>query len=219
MPDHPLSFGGHTLVVLDTCVLLPPRLSDVLFDLYLEGLYFPQWTKDIEAEFLKNWSNVGKNAPNGSAQRRLDCFQAAANNRHEIFGHNKSENIRMVPAQVDPGDRHVISAALVLRAACESEADKVIVVTSNIAHMAPKHVEKLGVEVIRPGTFIDNLCEASPERVGLALNRTVNDLKNPPYTQAQLLGALSLHKATATVRWFSKQWGIPPELPATERSR
>ena len=33
---HPLSAEGDTLAVLDACVLLPPRLSDVLFDLYLD---------------------------------------------------------------------------------------------------------------------------------------------------------------------------------------
>ena len=48
--DQPLSPGDDTLVVLDTCALLPPRLSDVLFDLALEGLYLPHWTAEIEAE-------------------------------------------------------------------------------------------------------------------------------------------------------------------------
>lgn len=42
----------------DTCVLLPSRLSDVLFDLMLEGLYFAYWTGDVEAELLRNWPQV-----------------------------------------------------------------------------------------------------------------------------------------------------------------
>ena len=55
MDRHPITPGGNTLVILDTCVLLPSRLSDVLFDLMLEGLYFAYWTGDVEAEFLRNW--------------------------------------------------------------------------------------------------------------------------------------------------------------------
>ena len=43
-----------TLAILDACVLLPSRLSDVLFDLMLEGLYFAYWTSGVEAEFLRN---------------------------------------------------------------------------------------------------------------------------------------------------------------------
>jgi hypothetical protein len=52
MDHHPLSPGGNTLVLLDACVLLPSRLSDVLFDLMLAGLYFAYWTADVEAEFF-----------------------------------------------------------------------------------------------------------------------------------------------------------------------
>ena len=69
MPEHhPLSPQGDTLAVLDACVLLPPRLSDVLFDLYLEGLYLPYWTRKIEDEFLKHWAEVIKRGmPAGAA--------------------------------------------------------------------------------------------------------------------------------------------------------
>jgi hypothetical protein len=35
--SHPLSPGGETHVLLDANVLLPPRLSDILPDLCLEG--------------------------------------------------------------------------------------------------------------------------------------------------------------------------------------
>ena len=49
MDRHPLSPGGNTLVILNTCVLLPSRLSDVLFDLMLEDLYFAYWTAEVEA--------------------------------------------------------------------------------------------------------------------------------------------------------------------------
>jgi len=40
--------------------------------------------------------------------------------------------------------------------------------------------------------------------------RTLADLKNPPYTSAELLAALYLHCASATVKSLSKAWGIAP---------
>ena len=64
MRHHPLTPGGDTLVILDACVLLPSRLSDVLFDLMLDGLYFAYWTGDVEAEFLRNWPQVRPGAAN-----------------------------------------------------------------------------------------------------------------------------------------------------------
>ena len=57
MDRHPLSPGGNTLVVFDACVLLPSRLSDVLFDLMLEGLYFAYWYAALPHDGLqdKHW--------------------------------------------------------------------------------------------------------------------------------------------------------------------
>lgn len=81
----PTDPGGNTLVILDTCVLLPSCLSDVLFDLMLEGLYFVYWTGDVEAEFLRNWPLVHPDASKSGA-KRLKAFQRAANNWYLITG-------------------------------------------------------------------------------------------------------------------------------------
>ena len=127
---HPLSPEGDTLAVLDACVLLlPPRLSDVLFDLYLEGLYLPYWTRKIEEEFLKHWAEVIKRstsagvalAPDGGL-RRLECFRSAVQRRHEIFGYEDPAVLRRVPKNVHEGDKHVIGAALSLSYGAAAES-------------------------------------------------------------------------------------------------
>ena len=105
MDQHPLSPGGHTLVILDTCVLLPSRLSDVLFDLMLEGLYFAYWTLEVEAEFLRNWPHVHPDALK-SGGRRLKAFQRAANNVHLITGYDDPAYISRLSARVHESDRH-----------------------------------------------------------------------------------------------------------------
>ena len=51
---QPLSNGGATLLILDANALLPPRLSDMLFDLHLARLFSPRWTQKIEAEFIRH---------------------------------------------------------------------------------------------------------------------------------------------------------------------
>ncbi len=107
MDSHPLSPGGDTLVILDTCVLLPSRLSDVLFDLMLEGLYFCYWTSDVEAEFLRNWPQVHPDAPR-SGGKRLKAFQRATNNGHLITGYDAAALMSNIPARVHVNDRHLI---------------------------------------------------------------------------------------------------------------
>ena len=96
---HPRSPGGNTLVILDACVLLPSRLSDVLFDLMLEGLYFAYWTGDVEAEFLRNWPVVHPDAAK-SGPKRLKAFQRATNHGHLIVGYDDEAFMSRVPARV-----------------------------------------------------------------------------------------------------------------------
>ena len=119
---HPLSPGGNTLVILDACVLLPSRLSDVLFDLMLEDLYFAYWTGDVEAEFLRNWPQVHPDASKSGA-KRLKAFQRATNNGHLITGYDDTAFMSRVPARVHDNDRHLIAAALVMVNGLDEEDD------------------------------------------------------------------------------------------------
>jgi hypothetical protein len=209
--DHRLSPGGDTLVVLDTCALLPPRLSDVLFDLALEGLYLPYWTAEIEAEFLRNFQvATGAASPDGGV-RRLRAFRGAARMRHEVFGHMDPSALARVPTMIDEKDVHVASAALTLARAADPSIDKVFLVTANLNDLPPVGLSALGVAILSPGAFIDALHAAAPARVETALGNTIADLKDPPYTAAELLGALALHGAVATVKALSKAWGVTPE--------
>ena len=133
MDSHPLSPGGNTLVILDTCVLLPSRLSDVLFDLMLDSLYFAYWTGDVEAEFLRNWPQVHP-AASKSGAKRLMAFQRATNNGHLITGYDDPAFMSRVPARVHENDRHLIAALVMVNGLDEEDAPalhKVMIVSDN----------------------------------------------------------------------------------------
>ena len=94
------------------------------------------------------------------------------------------------------------------------DSDRVFLVSSNVKHLAAKDMAGLGIEVIRPGAFIDLVFKAAQDRVAAALEQTVSDLINPPYTKGDLLGSLNLHGAKATVKHFGKAWSarLPPSI-------
>jgi hypothetical protein len=198
---HPLTPGGNTLVILDTCVLLPSRLSDVLFDLMLEDLYFVYWTGDVEVEFLRNWPQVHPDASRSGA-KRLKAFQRATNNGRLITGYDDAAFMARVPARVHDNDRHLIAAALVMVSGLDEEdhpaLHKVIIVSDNTKHLAVADTRKLGIEVIKAGAFVDRLFDAAPARVSQAISKSLSDLTKPPYTAAELVAALRLHGAKAT---------------------
>jgi hypothetical protein len=229
VPDHPLSPAGSTYAILDANVLLPPRLSDVLFD--LRDLYFPRWTVDIEMEFLRNWAQVVKRLSGAElkaykaasphpedelkAARRLDAYRNAVGDEYRLIGYSENHIAKQVPAAVNKGDIHVAQAAILMRHLLVSEgmvSDRIFLVSSNVKHLAAKDMAGLGIEVIRPGAFVDQLFHAAQDRVSEALEQTVSDLKSPPYTKGDLLGSLSLHGAKTTVKHFCKAWSVrlPP---------
>lgn len=180
--------------ILDTCVLLPARLSDVLFDLMIEGLYSAHWTADIEAEFLRNWNAVHPHSSSGVAQRRLNAFRSATNHAHEIWGYQAEEFTTLVPKRVAQSDKHLVAAALVLVKACqETPNTRVVIVSNNLKDLAPAATKKLGIDVISAGAFVDQLYAESPGRVTSTALVSITHLKKPPYTPAQFAAALRLH--------------------------
>ncbi|OYT91536.1 MAG: hypothetical protein CFE43_12915 [Burkholderiales bacterium PBB3] len=201
MHHHPLTPGGNTLVILDTCVLLPSRLSDVLFDLMLEGLYLAYWTGDVEAEFLRNWPQVHPDASK-SGTKRLKAFQRATNHGHLVTGYEDAAFMSRVPVRVHNNDRHLIAAALVMVNGLDEEDDpalhKVMIVSDNTKHLAIAETCKLGIEVIKAGAFVDRLFDAAPSRASQAIAKSLSDLTKPPYTVAELVAALRLHGAKTT---------------------
>jgi hypothetical protein len=233
--DHPLSPAGSTYAVLDANALLPPRLADVLFD--LSALYFPRWTVDIESEFLRNWAQVVKRLKGAElkaykaasphpvderkAEKRLNAYRIAVGAEYSLIGYGANHIATQVPAAVNKGDIHVAQAAILMRHLLVSEgmvSDKIFLVSNNVKHLAAKDMAVLGIKVIRPGAFVDLLFQASQDRVAEALEQTVSDLTNPPYTKGHLLGSLSLHGAKATVKHFGKAWNVSlPRNPDRQR--
>ena len=191
MTRNALSPAGETFAVLDANVLIPPRLSDILFDLALAGLYYPHWTATIEAEFLKNWPVVIGKRGQGSAvdpsgaKHRLECFRGATRGGYEVMGYAALE--AQVPARVDPKDRHVVAAGLALRAYSDG-GDEVFLVSSNVRHLAKRATAQLRVTVVRPGEFIDLLYVAAPALVEKAMLKVVRELENPTFPPLSVAG-------------------------------
>ena len=229
---HPLSPGATTWAVLDANAMIPPRLGDLLFDMNEMGLYLPRWTADIEREFLDNFPPVvfGKSRAQRkaikenpspeqvqSAQRRLAAFRGSAGPEREIFGYGQPQHLSRVPLGVDAKDVHVIAAAIVVKAYAEA-TDKIFVVSANVVHLDKSEVAKLGIEVLSPGQFIDEMAKTQDPRFEEAMSRTVQDLAGKKaFGQGDMLACLLTHKARKAAQLLSKLWNVP--IPSVRKPR
>lgn len=201
-----------TLVVLDTCVQLRLRLSDVLMDMRAENLFSAHWTQNIDDEFLRNMVKVHGIAQAGAEGRLLAMKRRCPEWEVEM----SSADFEAVPEQVDEKDRHVAAAALAVRHAAdkdtedEDQAYDVILLTDNVKDLAKKQMKALGVRVLRPGQFLNEAYAANPDAVTRAVLQAAKELKKPPYTVAELLFVLQKDGAKRLVDGVSKALGVKP---------
>jgi hypothetical protein len=203
-----------TFVVLDTCVQLKLRLSDVLMDMRAEDLFSAHWTENIDEEFLRNMVKVYGIDP-AKAEGRLRAMKARCPEWEVAMS---SADFDAVPEQVDEKDRHVAAAALALRHAADKDTEDdeegleydVILLTENVKDFAKKQMKRLGVRVMRPGQFLDEAFDAEPDAVARAASQAAKELKKPPYTVAELLYVLREDGAKRMVAGVSKALGVKP---------
>lgn len=201
-----------TLVVLDTCVQLRLRLSDVLMDMRAENMFSAHWAQNIDDEFLRNLVKVHGIAQAG-AEGRLWAMKRRCPEWEVVMS---SADFEAVPEQVDEKDRHVAAAALAIRHSAdkdtedENEVYDVILLTDNVKDFAKKQTKALGVRALRPGQFLDEAYEANPAAVTRAVLQAAKELKKPPYTVAELLYVLQKGGAKRSVSGVGEALGVKP---------
>lgn len=196
-----------TFVLFDTCVLLKPRMSDVIMDLRAEDVMSVHWTEAIDEEFLKNAVEQFQVSPT-AAERRLRAFKRRCP-EWQVFFTDVHE--ATVPDAVDLKDRHVAAAALALRTYAEDQSTQVLLVTDNIKDFAKEEMQGLGIQVLRSGDFLNMAFRAEPRTVERAIDQVVLDLKAPPYTLAELLFALREQGANEVVDALAATRGVTPK--------
>ncbi|MGY6535998.1 MAG: RSP_2648 family PIN domain-containing protein [Pararhodobacter sp.] len=137
-------------ILLDTCVLFPPLLRNLLLGLAARGLYQPLWSAMIGAEWLHL-----------AAQRGAADAEAAARALTRMQGHWPDG---LVPAGdvahldlPDRGDRHVLAAAIA------GQADGIV--TANLRDFPRRALAPQGLWAQAPDDFVMQHWLAAPATV------------------------------------------------------
>jgi len=172
---------GTPLVVLDACVLANFSLCDTLLRLAEPPrLFEPKWSEEIIRETTRTLElKIGWPS---SLTAHLEAELRAHFSEAWIRGYES-----LIPRMAnDEKDRHVLAAAV--------HGEAPIIVTLNLRHFRPEHLEPWGIRALHPQTFLMGIFRQEQTLVMTKLEQQAGDRGR---TLCQLLEIL-----TATVPQF-----------------
>jgi predicted nucleic acid-binding protein len=185
------------VALLDASVLHPWVVCDLLLRLAERGLYRPAWSAEILDELVES---LTERKPEHAErfQRRRERMEAAF---AEAIAVRPERFLAAVPEDVDPGDRHVVAAALAARAD--------VIVTNNVRHFAPERLAESGLLVQTADEFLIHQWWLDPQGIDEVLAVMADATSRPPLTTAQVLDSLE-RTASEFVRLVRDQ---EPQVP------
>lgn len=174
-------------VVLDACVLYPAPLRDLLLQLAAAEVFRARWTDAIHDEWIRNLLAQRPDLTPDRLQRIrermnesvLDCL---------VQGYEYLIPVIDLP---DPGDRHVLAAAV------HARADAII--TFNLRDFPLSILDRHGIDPIHPDDFIHQQMDADPPAVVTAAGTIRRRLRTPPRTAGEYLETLAAQGLPRTV--------------------
>jgi hypothetical protein len=154
-------------VVYDANVLFSNRLTSLLMELAMSGLFRARWSSHIHDEWMAAVSNEYGIPINKLAGRR-DCMDAAVPDGR-VTGYEDLIEALTLP---DKNDRHVLAAAI----RCGASA----IVTFNEKDFPPDMIGKYGIHTRDPDSFVIEVDGVDPGTLVDAARFDFSHYQNPP---------------------------------------
>lgn len=155
-----------TRAFLDTCVLYPPILRDLLLGLGDRGLYQPLWSESVAAEWLHTTARKGEPGAAEALARMRARWPGG-----EVVG-DAAEWLDLP----DPADRHVLAGAMAGGAA--------LLITLNLRDFPRRSLAHHGIRAVSPDDFCMELWLAERAAVEAEVARVWPGLDGRPLRNA-----------------------------------
>jgi predicted nucleic acid-binding protein len=180
-------------VILDTCVLVPAFLRDLLLNLAEEGVFTIRFSEDTLAEL----SDVLKRPKFKMAPSRVDWLISQIRENFDECVVSSYQEIRLSPDLPDPEDAHVIQAAL------KGHAQQII--TYNVQDFPVEELERLDLEVQDPDILLESVFDLYPKRCSQTIKRWLAKNRRPPQNlhefQTALINCRLKRAAAQSAKW------------------
>ena len=162
--------------VLDTCVIYPVEVRDVLLWFAYAGLYVPKWTSHIHRE----WDSVMQRKGISDSERlkrreRMD----------EAFPFARVSNYEPLIEQLelpDPDDRHVFAAAIKVNAN--------LIITENLKDFPTDYLATFSLAAKTADDFLADIVDLDPATALGAFNTHVSYRRDPDMDHFAVLDAI-----------------------------
>jgi hypothetical protein len=164
--------------VLDACVLYPARVRDLLLSLGAAPLFRPIWSNAIHEEWI---TNVLSNRPD-LTRAQLERTRYLMNQAFPDALVRGFEPIISTFTLPDPGDRHVLAAAIYARAD--------LIITTNANDFPAGLLDAHRVTAMHPDLFVDYLFAVDEDEALTAISKMRNRLRSPSMMPQQFIESI-----------------------------
>lgn len=159
--------------VLDTNVIYPLWIRDILLWFAFYDLYTPKWSKNICSEWITVM--IRKGIPREEAENRAGKINQAF---PDALVANYSSLVKHLELP-DLNDRHVLAAAI------KTNAD--IIITNNLKDFPQNYLANYGLKAKSPDEFLTDVIDLNPYLALQAFRKLVLNKRNPPYDEFEVL--------------------------------
>lgn len=159
--------------VLDTNVIYPLWIRDLLLWFAYHDLYTPKWSKHIFDEWVEVM--VRKGISQEEADRRIEMVNKAFPDA-QVVNYEKLITTLELP---DVKDNHVLAAAIKTNAG--------IIVTNNIKHFPDHYLAGFGLTAKSADDFFTDIIDLNHHASIKAFRDLVLNKKKPPYNEFDVL--------------------------------
>lgn len=169
---------SHFTAVLDANVLHSQPLTSLLLELAEARLYRPAWSQDIHAEWRRSVLRARPDVNPAALDRRRAAMDSALPDAC-VSGYSPLIEVLTLP---DPGDRHVLAAAV--------RAKAQVIVTFNERDFPAETLAGFDVVAQHPDVFLRHLVDLQPALVRARVEQMLQGWRQPPNTPEAFIDTL-----------------------------
>ena len=162
--------------VLDTNIIYPVIIMDILFWFAYYDLYTPKWSEhifDVRKIVMKEKGVTEEEANKRTEKANIAFPDALVQNYKGLINHLE------LP---DKNDRHVLAAAI--------KTNANLIITNNIKHFPEEYLQSFGLNAKTADDFLTDIIDLNQEQAIASFKEMVLNKKNPKMDEFEVLDQL-----------------------------